>query len=80
MPDPVNPISPKVKIPSWVLAVIGVILVVIGYLINDHTVVAAGFSAIGSSGILAVIGIRVPDPLRAEGLRARRVAGTAGRR
>lgn len=64
MDTPENTISPKVKLPAIALAAIGVALVVIGYLINDHTVAAAGWSALGSSGIVGGLGFKVTDPLR----------------
>jgi hypothetical protein len=54
-------ISPKVKIPSIVLLLIGVLLSTLGVVSNEPTLVTGGVSILGASGIAFGTGYKA-DP------------------
>lgn len=44
-------IAPKVKLPAGVLAAIGVLLIVLGFILGEDRLVDIGFAVLASSGV-----------------------------
>jgi hypothetical protein len=51
-------ISPKVKLPTWALAILGVLLIAVGFLIGDDNLVKIGGSLLGGAGIVFQVGYK----------------------